>query len=173
MKKKLIKLVTVLCLAALIFTTATPVRAETTMYTSTQVFMDYLDMKGVKYRYMGVDGRDETVSVIYSLDNFDSLKCNLYFQDDDEVDLRIYDIVTVSGGTDHALSVINALNSEYKFAKFVLNPDDRTIQAEQDMLIDPETCGKVVYQAMIMLFLVIDDEDVSSRLHNLEYSIGV
>lgn len=173
MKKKAIKLVAVLCLAALIFTTGTPTRAESTKYVSTRNFLNYLTMKGVKYSYLGVDDRDETVSVSYALDHFTSLKCNLYFRDDDEVDLRIYNIVTVQTGTNRALSVLNELNADYKFAKFVLDTSDMTVQAEMDMFIDAATCGSVVYEALNMLLLVVDDDEVAPRLLALEYSADV
>lgn len=166
-KKNLIKFVTVLCLAALLFTASAPAHAASTKYTSTRNFLSYLDSKGVKYKYVGVDGKDEEVTVSYSLENFSSMTCKLFFRDDDEVNLRVYDIVYANNRTDYVLSTINSLNYEYKYAKFVLDTSDNSIRAEMDMFIDASTCGAPVFEAMIMLLSVIDDDNVAATLYSL------
>ncbi len=170
MKKRTIKLVSLFLLVAFLFSVSSPaVRAETAVLRSTQNFMKYLDQEGIKYSYLGVDGRDEIVSISSGMDNFATLTCKVFFRDTEEIaSLRMWDIVTASAGTNYILSVINGLNADKKFAKFVLDTSDSTVQAELDMYIDADTCGRCVYDAMLTLFILVDDEEVAAKLHSLE-----
>ena len=170
MKKRTIKVVILLLLVAVLLSVSSPVvHADAAQLRSTQVFMDYLDQEGVKYTYLGMDDRDEVVAVSYTLENFSSMTCKLYFRDTEEmVSLRIWDIVTATAGTNYALSVVNELNANKKFTKFVLNTSDATVQAELDMYIDAETCGRCVYDAMLTLLILVDNNEVANKLHSLE-----
>lgn len=145
--------------------------AEKAQLRSTQNFLDFLDSKGIKYTYAGMtdDGDREIVRVGYTLDNYPSLDCNLFFKNDcEEVSLRIWNIVTTTAGKNHVLSTLNSLNAAYKFVKFVLDESDSTVQAEIDIYIDGDHCGRSVYDAMMAAFNVTDNDDAAAQLHALE-----
>ena len=75
--------------------------AVTAEFKTTQQFLDYLDAKGYKYSYVGVDeeAERERVNVPFSLDNFSSVECAIFFKNDlEEVSLRVWDIITASAG---------------------------------------------------------------------------
>lgn len=169
MKKSIVTLFSIVCLVAMLLSFGAVGHAETAEFESTQTLMDYLDEKDIKYSYYGVNGKHEEVDVEFELDNYSSMTCELYFKEDcEEVSLRIWNIVTVSAGKNFTYSVLNKLNDSYKFAKFVLDESDNTVQAELDMYIDAEHCGRPVYDAMMALFDIIDDEDAVSLLQSLE-----
>ena len=169
MKKSIVTLFSIVCLVAMLLSFGAVGHAETAKFESTQTFMDYLDAKDIKYSYYGVNGKHEEVDVEFEMDNFPSTVCELYFKEDcEEVSLRVWNIVTVSAGKNFTYSVLNKLNDSYKFAKFVLDESDDTVQAEIDMYIDAEHCGRPVYDAMMALVDIIDDEDAVSLLKSLE-----
>lgn len=104
-----------------------------------------------------------------SIDSFSCLACNLFFKEsEDEVDLRIWNIVTVSAGKNYALNIVNSLNANWKYAKFVFDESDNTIQAEMDMFVNKEHCGEEIFKAMRKLFVVIDTDEIAEQLHSLE-----
>lgn len=144
--------------------------ATTTKLTTTQNFLDYLVANGIKYTYNGMtESSGESVTVSYTLDNFSSLSCKLFFKEsEDEVDLRIWNIVTVSAGKNFALNVVNSLNASWKYCKFVFDESDNTVQAEMDMFINKDHCGEEIFKAMRKLFVVVDTDEIAEQLHSLE-----
>lgn len=144
--------------------------ATTAKLTTTQNFLDYLDANGIKYTYNGMtDSSGELVTVSYTLDNFSSLACKLFFKEsEDEVDLRVWNIVKVSAGKNFALNVVNSLNASWKYCKFVFDESDYTVQAEMDMFINKDHCGEEIFKAMRKLFVVTDTDEIAEQLHSLE-----
>ena len=143
--------------------------AVTAEFKTTQQFLDFLDAKGYKYSYVGVDEKAERVNVSFSLDNFTSVECAIFFKNDlEEVSLRVWNIITASAGKNYVLSTLNTLNKEYKFSKFVFDDSDSTVQAELDMYIDPDHCDRSVYDAMMILIKIIDNDEIAKTLHSLE-----
>lgn len=169
MKKSLIKALSLLCLLVMILAQAASAYAETAQLRSTQDFLSFLDSKGIKYTLGKLEDGREDVSVSFTLDNFSSLQCRIFFKDDcEEVSLRIWNIVTATAGKNRILANINTINNKYKFAKFVLDESDSTVQAELDVYIDGDHCGRSVYDSMNALFNVTDRDDVAELLHELE-----
>ena len=157
-------------MALLLSLTAGAAFAESANLVSTQNFMAYLDENDVVYTYDGADDNgDEHFSLDYELDNFDSLTCTVIFDsDDDEVNLRVWYIVTPSVDENTILATINQLNNDYKFAKFVYDTSDGTVQAEMDMAIDKNGCAVPVMNAIVWLLSVVDKDEVASTLKSLE-----
>lgn len=160
----------VVLMALLMVLAVSTASAATAKLQTTQNFLDYLGENNIKYTYKGMtESSGESVSVSYTLDNFSSLTCNLFFKEsEDEVDLRIWNIVTVSAGKNYALNIVNSLNANWKYAKFVFDESDNTIQAEMDMFINKEHCGEEIFKAMRKLFVVIDTDEIAEQLHSLE-----
>lgn len=161
-----------LCLVALIvilLSMAGVASAQTAQYRSTQVFLDYLDQKSIKYTYSGIKEDVEYCKVSYSLDNFDSQSIVLLFDEDCEsVSLRMWNIITASAGKNYILNTLADLNANYKYVKYVFDESDSSVQAEIDMQIDAETCGRPVYDTMMLMFISVDHDEVSAKLHSLE-----
>ena len=165
------RILALLCVFSLVFSVAlsSSAFADEPQYTSTKTFLSYLDSKGVKYKFYGIEDDEEHVRVSYSLDNFSSLACNLYFRESsDAVSLRIWNIVTASAGKNYVLNTLNTIERDYKWVKMVFDESDSTVQAEMDMYIDANHCGKQVYSAMLVMFDVVDYEEVANALHALE-----
>ena len=170
MKKTLTRLLLLLCLTAILASFGGSAWADNKAeLTSTQAFLAYLDEKDISYTYIGVDGKYEEVDVKMRLDNFPSLTCELYFKDDcEELSLRIWDIIKAKADEETVCTTLNTLNNDYKFVKLVYDSSDSTVQAEMDMYIDGETCGRSVYDAMYAMFNVVDKDETAEALHTLE-----
>ena len=143
--------------------------ASAAQQSSVQNFISYLEQENIRYTYEGVnDDGVERLRISYELDPFGSLDCVLLFQDNDEVDLRIWNIVTSAAGKEKTVDLVNTLNASYKYVKFVFDENDSTVQGEADMLIDAEHSAPQIFDAMILMFSVIDDGDIAAQLHSLE-----
>ena len=164
------KVVAFAVLMALLLSLTAGAFAESANLVSTQNFMVYLDANDIVYEYVGTnDDGDERLTLDFELDNFDSLTCTVFFDsDDDEVDLRVWYIVTPNTDAYSILSTINQLNNDYKFAKFVYDTSDGTVQAEMDMAIDKNGCAEPVMNAITWLLGVVDKDEVAEALHSLE-----
>ncbi|MGN0777670.1 MAG: hypothetical protein ACI4MJ_00835 [Aristaeellaceae bacterium] len=169
-KTMLMKLLTCMLVATLLMTVAASAFATTAQLTSTQTFLDYLDANDIKYTYVGMtDKGHERVTVSYTGDNFDTLQVTLTFDKaEDEVDLRMWNIITVSAGQSYTYATLQQLNADYKYCKFVLDTSDSTLQTELDMFIDKDHCGRSVYDAMRYMVIVVDDDDVAAIIKTME-----
>ena len=160
----------IILMVMVVFLFSTTAFAATGQYKTTQKFIEYLESSDIKYSYEGtLSGGNECVSVSIKLDNFDSLECSLFFNEDcDMVSLRIWDIIKVSAGKNFALAAINKLNSAYKFLKFVYDESDSTVGVEVDMYITPDFCQENIGKGMLAMFFVIDQDENAKTLHSLE-----
>lgn len=164
------KLLAGILLAILLMATTVSAFAATAQYATTQTVMDYFDEIGIKYFYRGMDDSDkECLSVSYSCDNYDSLNVILYFDPaEDEVNLRMWDIVTITAGKNYANSTVQQLNATYKYCKFVIDESDYTLRGEADLFIDKDNCGRPVYDAVRYMVAVVDDDGAAAMIHGLE-----
>ena len=163
------KIVACFTLAALLVFSGLGSALASAQYTSTQSFVDYLESEKIIYNYKGILSltEEEQVTVTYTLDNLSPQTCSLYFHPDgDSVSLRIWSIVTVTAGENYIFSTLQTLNQKYKYAKFVYDESDSTVEADMDMYIDPYRCGEVVCDNMQVLFTIVDD--AASMLQSLE-----
>jgi len=143
--------------------------AEKAALKTTQQFIDYLESKDYKYSLVGYSDGNEQVNVSFNLENLDFAKCAIFFDDDlDSVSFRIWNIITASAGKNYILSTVNSLNKDYKFGKFVFDESDSSIQVESDIYIDEDHCGKCVFDTMMILFTVIDDDEVAKKIQSME-----
>ena len=163
------KLLACVLLMTMMLTAAVGAFAEKAQLTSTQTFLNYLDEKDFKYTCHGLtDDGDERVTVSFACDNFDSLQVTLFFDpNEDAVSLRMWNIITVTADKNDSYATLQQLNAKYKYSTFVLDESDSTLQAEQDMFIDKDHCGKPVYDAMRYMVIVVDDNDVSAQIHTM------
>lgn len=170
MRKQLLRMFSLMFIALLAFSSVTCL-ADTANLKTTRQFMEYCDSRSIVYSFAGLssDGNSERVNVSFKLSNFDTLQCAIFFKDDcEQVSLRIWNIISASAGKNDILSALNKLNSNYKFGKFVLDESNATVQVEMDMCIDGDHCGRCVYDAMEVLFFLVDSDDVAKTIHSLE-----
>ena len=169
MKKRILRTLALVCLLAMTLSLFGTASAKTAQLSSTQNFLDFLDKKDVKYTYEGMqDGREE-VSVSFTGDNFPSLKCRIFFKDDcEEVSLRIWNLVEATAGKNRIYSTLNSIHKDYKFVKYVYDESDSTVQAELDVYIDGDHCGRSVYDSLMVMINLTDRDDVAELLHALE-----
>ena len=143
--------------------------AESAELKTTQQFIDYLEKKDIKYTLIGLSDGSEQITVSFNLEYLNSAKCNLFFDEDlDSVSLRLWNLVTVSAGKNYILSTVNSLNKSYKYAKFVYDDSDSSIQIEADMYIDEDHGARSVFDMMMILFSIADNEDIAKTLLSLE-----
>lgn len=118
-------------------------------------FVNYMDQKDIKYNNrvpFGGNGR-EVVEVSFSGKNMNSVRTVFYFDADAEaVAIRVYDIVKVpEEKVDMIYPAISSLNKHFRFAKFVLDTDDNTIQAELDAAFRSRDVGEICYELLIRM----------------------
>lgn len=123
-------------------------------------FVNYMDQKDIKYNNrvpFGDNGR-EVVEVSFSGKNMNSVRTVFYFDADAEaVAIRVYDIVKVpEEKVDMIYPAINSLNKHFRFAKFVLDTDDNTIQAELDAAFRSRDVGEICYELLIRMVDICD-----------------
>lgn len=163
------RLLIVCTVLLMLLVSANATAALAAQQSSAQSFISYLEQKNIKYTYEGVnDNGIERIRLSYRLDHFDSLDCILLFQDNDEVDLRVWNIVTSSAGKEKTVDLVNRLNAAYKYVKFVYDESDSTVQGEVDMLIDAEHSAPQIYSAINLMLSVIDEPEIAEQLHALE-----
>ena len=130
------------------------------MLSSVIQFVNYMDKKDIKYNNRGPLGDigREVVEVSFSGKNMNSVRTVFYFDADAEgVAIRVYDIVKVpEEKVDVMYPAINSLNRHFRFAKFVLDTDDNTIQAEMDTAFRSRDVGEICYELLICMVDICD-----------------
>lgn len=135
--KKLISLCMAILLAVSMFSVASVALAEEkTEYQSTRYFLDALDGTSIDYTYVGVlDSGNEAVIVSYDDDDFDiTIYC--LFDDDHDVYIYDWDLLTYTCDDSYAYQVCNELNDAYHYVKFYVDTEDKTINAQFDMILN-------------------------------------
>ncbi|MBR4550539.1 MAG: hypothetical protein IKM82_02405 [Oscillospiraceae bacterium] len=173
MKKGLMCFVSMVCVIAMLVSMGSVSFAQETKYKSTHRFLNYMDELGIPYKYYGIDDKNWEAVVInfdtFGLSTFSGVECFIYFeQDDEEVCLRIWDLVKPSAGKNYTLSTINDLNDYCPHVDFVFDENHSTIFAQIDMFIHINHCSSLVFKAMEVLYNTLEDEEISQALKGLE-----
>lgn len=130
------------------------------MLASTKQFIELLDAKGTKYKINApTNSGKDTMSVSYQGDNMDTIRCNLFFDTECEsVALRVFDIVKIPDGKLASMFVaVNALNNRFRFAKFCIDTDDNTVQAEIDGAFRSQDAGEITRELMLRIVNICDE----------------
>lgn len=130
------------------------------MLSSTQQFIALLDSKGTKYSVgePTSSGKD-TMTVSYGGDNMPTIRCQFFFDTDcNGVAIRVFDIVKFTESKLAAMyPVVNSLNEKYRFAKFCIDTDDNTAQAEIDASFRSSDAGEICRELMLRMVSICDD----------------
>ena len=117
----------------------------------------YMDSVNMKYDIVGDDG--EAISAGFSLDNREPLRVIMHFDSDCEsVKLVAYDLAKFPADRkDRMYKVCNDLNAKYRWIKFYVDEKDNTITAEDDAVIQIDSCAKETVQCCIQLVQIADE----------------
>lgn len=138
-----------------------PAFAASAQYTTTQEFLKVLKREKNTYNYMGIDeDDDEEVRVTFSGDNLDEIPVEIFFDEDlDAVSMRSWQVIYFDKkDLADVLTLVNDLNSQYKFVKFVVDPEDESVDAEIDVpLREGENAGELAYDALYYIVIIVDE----------------
>ena len=133
--------------------------SNTAQYSSTQAFMDAMDEKGIIYTYKGIDDdNDEWLEIVYTGDYCDNIDIIVYFKaDTQEANFRFWNMVDFnSADYREVLTVVNQLNSDYKWVKFVVDTRDYSVQSEADVIFHPVDVGDICLETLSHIVNVSD-----------------
>ncbi len=119
-----------------------------------QVFMNYMDSKGIKY----TEKNERTVRVAYNGDNLRTIPVYVSFDKDGEplAQFRCWEIANFKDKIAQALFVCNQLNAKYRWIKFYLD-DDKDILCECDAYVDERTGGVICLNLVRRMVNIIDE----------------
>ena len=130
------------------------------MLSSTQQFIVTLEAKGIKYEINEPtqSGKD-VMTVTYSGDSMPTIRCLFFFDEDCEsVAIRVFDIVKIPESKVAAIyPVVNAINNKFRFAKFCIDTDDNTVQAEMDAAFRSHDVGEICRELLLRCVSICDD----------------
>ncbi len=117
----------------------------------------YFDSEGFKYDLTG-ENQDRIITG-FGLDNKDSIKILIAFDDSEtSVGLRAFDIAKFPQDKMPEMFVlVNMLNSKFRWIKFVVDPEDCTISAEDDAVIQIDSCGQEIMELCMRMAGIVDE----------------
>ena len=155
--KKLFAILLALCLFCSLSLPAFAVNAQ---YGTTKSFLKVLDREKHKYNYLGIDeDDDEQVNVSFVGDNMDKIEVKIFFDEDLEmVVLRSWRVIKFQkADLAKVLKLVNELNNNYKFVKFVVDEDDLSVDAKVDCpLRDDANAGEIAYDGLYYIVKIVD-----------------
>ena len=130
------------------------------MLASTKQFVQALEQKEIRYTDQGTtnEGKD-IITITYSGDNMSSIRVQFFFDEGGEsVALRVFDIVKASDDkVARILTAINKQNACFRFAKFVLDVRDNTVQAGMDASFRSHDVGDICLELLQRMVGICDD----------------
>lgn len=131
------------------------------MHDTTKQFLAYLDTKSIRYtlvRDADAEPASDVVKVAFSGEQVDVTVTFFFDHDDEHASLRVFNLVKVPAGKISAmLTAVNQINNEYRFAKFCLDSDDNTIQAEMDCIFRQHDIDEICYEALLRMVNICND----------------
>ena len=119
-----------------------------------RMFMNYMDMEGIKY----VDRDEHVVRVTYTGDNLKTIPVYVFFDEDGDpiVQFKCWEIANFKGKEGKGIYACNMMNKEYRWVKFSLD-DDSDIVASIDAYISADNCGEVCMSLVRRVVNITDD----------------
>ena len=98
------------------------------------------------------------VKVIFKANSIPSVTINLISTgDDNDAAVRIFDLVMVPESKRPAvLQALNGINAGYRYAKFVLNMTNSTVQLEMDIPMKVENVGEIALELILRAVDIAD-----------------
>ena len=119
-----------------------------------QKFIDQMDEDEIKY----TEVNDTTVKVSFSGDNLKTITVYAFFEEDGTpyVQFRCWEIESFKNNEEAGLAACNALNLQFRWAKFFLDKD-KDVAATLDAVLDENTVGEDCCSLMMRLVSIVDD----------------
>ena len=118
-----------------------------------KVMQQFLESQEIKYDLV----RDNVIRVGW---NFEGGNMDIYFDfddDDSRVHLEGLNFIKVTEDKyDKLYKVLNTVNDEYKYVKFVLDTENGQINARDDALIQLDSCAQECYELMIRMLQIVE-----------------
>ena len=154
------KLFAVLLALCLFLSLSLPAFAVNAQYGTTKAFLKIMDREKNKYSYMGVNEDDkEQVNVTVKGDNKPKIEVKIFFASDlESVSMRSWYVISFDkADLDKILALVNKLNNDYKYVKFVVDEADYSVDAEIDCPIRDDDCaGEIAYDALYYIEEIVD-----------------
>lgn len=122
---------------------------------ATMAIQKTFDEKNIKYRVNQV-GDSSIVEAGFVLDNGPNVIVRFISRDDDnDVAVRVFDLVKVKEDQQESMiKVINDLNKEFRFLKFVIH-DTGSVHVENDLYLRTENVGEVAAEMFVRYMQIL------------------
>lgn len=122
---------------------------------ATMAIQKTFDEKNIKYRVNQV-GDSSIVEAGFVLDNGPNAIVRFISRDDDnDVAVRVFDLVKVKEDQqERMIKVINDLNKEFRFLKFVIH-DSGSVHVENDLYLHTENVGEVAAEMFVRYMQIL------------------
>lgn len=122
---------------------------------ATMAIQKTFDEKNIKYRVNQV-GDSSIVEAGFVLDNGPNVIVRFISRDDDnDVAVRVFDLVKVKEDQQESMiKVINDLNKEFRFLKFVIH-DSGSVHVENDLYLRTENVGEVAAEMFVRYMQIL------------------
>lgn len=145
------------CALLLLFSSATC--AQAAEYSSTQIFVDWLESNDISYTYEGVDSRDfECLSIDNTTEVF-SYTLKYFFESNNEnASIRVWDIILFDDSDlNDVLRTVNDMNTTYRFINVYALQSDNSVNAKIDLIYRTHDVGEIIGEATLRLVAALDE----------------
>ena len=117
----------------------------------------FMDSKSMRYQESN-DGKVLKVG-IGGLKNKGSVDILVFFDDDDtSVGIRCFNICSVPENKKQDIyKVCSQQNHRFRWVKFYVGSEDNSVSAEDDAVIQPESCGEEIFELILRMAGVVDE----------------
>ena len=124
---------------------------------ATKMVYSYLRAKDVKINYLGGDESLNVLVINWGLHNTDMMMYFFFGDDGGDVHIEGRSFITVpSEKTESMYKVCNKINSEMRWVKFIMDEEHKEIVAEDDAVIQLDSCGEEVEELMFRMASIVD-----------------
>lgn len=125
------------------------------MSIAANITASYFESKGLDYM-ISEDG--SVITTEFALDNLDGINVFIRFDPGDHtVHLRTSSIITFpESKMDTMYPLVNALNSRFRWIKFVVDEENKSVIAEDDAVIQLDSCGEEVLECSLHFAKIVD-----------------
>ena len=115
----------------------------------------YFDSKNMDYM---ISDDFSSITTQFDLENVDGINVFIRFDPGDHtVHLKTSNIITFpETKLMEMLALANALNGQFRWVKFVVDEQNKSIIAEDDAVIDLDSCGEEVFECSLHFAQIVD-----------------
>lgn len=117
----------------------------------------YLDSQEIKYTILGEE--EDKLSVVSRAENKDSVEIIAFFgEDNTDVCIKSFDVAKFPEAKKADIyKVCNELNADFRWVKFYVDERDNTVTAQEDAVVQLDSCGEECYELMARMVGIIDE----------------